>query len=158
MQFGFLPRSLDVSDSKMLIRCIADWQKALADIMSKGRASNGWLQMPLHDVGRAGRYALPVTHDLEINGSQDDEHPRFLVLILGFLLGLRLLPEGWGHLHATAVETGKCNSFMLMDKEVIPCLELASEFYQKYRQTRNVKRILSAVTLSHWSQVQPLQV
>ena len=44
-----------------------------------------------------------------------------------------------------------------MDKDVVPCLELASKFYKKYRQTRNVKRILSAITLSHWSEVQPLQ-
>jgi hypothetical protein len=157
MHFGFLPQSLDVSSSKISIRCIADWRKMLADIISQGRVSNGWLQMPLRDVHQAGRYELPVTHNIELHGSQDDERLRFLVLVLGFLLGLRLVPQGWGHLHATAVETGRCNSFLLMDKDVIPCLELASQFYQKYRQTRNVKRILSAVTLSQWSQVQPLQ-
>jgi len=157
MQFGFLPQSLDVSDSKMSIRCIADWRKLLADIVSQGRVSNGWLQMPLREGVRAGRYELPLTHDIEIRASQDDEQLRFLILILGFLLGLRLLPKGWGHLHATAVETGKCNSFLLMDRDIIPCLDLASNFYQQCRQTRNVKRMLSAVTLSHWSQVQPLQ-
>jgi hypothetical protein len=96
MQFGFLPRSLDVSDSKTSIRCIADWRRALADIISEERVSNGWLQMPLHDVSRAGRYQLPVTHDIEIKDSQDDEQLKFLVLILGFLFGLRLLPQGWG--------------------------------------------------------------
>jgi hypothetical protein len=129
----------------------------LADIVSRGDVSNGWLQMPAREWGRVGRYELPSTHDIEIRASQDDEQLRFLILVLGFLLGLRLLPKGWGHLHPTAIEVDKCNSFSLMDSEIIPCLELASNFYQRNRQTRNVKRVLSAISLSHWSQVQPLQ-
>jgi hypothetical protein len=60
-------------------------------------------------------------------------------------------------LHPTAIEIDECNSFTLVDSEIVPCLELASNFYQGYRQTRNVKRVLSAISLSHWSQAQPMQ-
>lgn len=157
MQFGFLPKSLDVSDNNISIRCTADWRKITADIVSTGHVSEGWLQMPIRKVRQADRYELPLTHEIEIRASQDDEALKFLILILGFFLGLRLLPKGWGHLHPTAVEIGKCNNFVLKDSEIIPCLVSALNFYAENRQTRNVNRLLSAVSLAHWSQTQPLQ-
>src|SRR4029077_20663577 len=120
------------------------------DIVSQGMVSNGWLQMPPHEGIRAGRYELPLTHRLEIDGCQDKELLNFTIIMLGFLLGLRLLPEGSGHLHTTALDTGKCNGFTLTDREILPCLALASEFFQLHHQSRNVKRMSSAVALLHW--------
>ncbi|WP_166308710.1 hypothetical protein [Bradyrhizobium sp. 2S1] len=98
-----------------------------------------------------------MTHEIEITGSQDDDQLRFSIITLGFLFGLRLLPEGWGHLHSTAIEVDKCNSFSVRDSEVIPCLELASDFYQRHHKTRNAKRMSSAISLLHWSQAQPME-
>jgi hypothetical protein len=157
MQFGFLPKSLDVSDGNISIRSTADGRTILAEFESGGRVSDGWYQKPVGKVRQAERYELPLTHEIEVRASQDDDELRFLILILGFLHGLRLLPEGWGHLHPTAVKTGRFNNFGLKDSEIIPCLISASNFYAENRQTRNVKRLLSAITLSHWGQTQSLQ-
>jgi hypothetical protein len=157
MQFGFLPKSLDVSDGNISIRSTADWRTILADFETNGHVSDGWFLMPIQKVRQADRYELPSTHEIEVRASHDDEELRFLILVLGSLFGLRLLPEGWGHLHPTAVEIGKCNNFVLKDSEIIPCLVSASKFYAENHRTKNVKRLLSAISLSHWSQTQPLQ-
>ncbi|MGX1320770.1 hypothetical protein AB7M17_004223 [Bradyrhizobium sp. USDA 377] len=84
----------------------------------------------------------------------DPDLQRFVVIVLGFLLGMRLLPEGWGHLHGTAIEVGKCNGFNMLDREVSPCLEHAAEFYLSHATGRNVKRLQSAISLIHWSKGQ----
>lgn len=156
MQLGFLPRSLDVSDRRIAIRCIADWREMLANIVSRGHVRDGWLYLP-RNGSRAYRYELPTAHEIEARASQDEEELRFLILVLGFLEGLRLLPAGWGHLHPTAVAVGKCNNFLVKDSEILPCLDLAANFYTANRQSRNVKRLLSAISLLHWSRIQPLQ-
>jgi len=151
MQFGFLPKPLDVSDSDISVRSTADGRAILAEFESDGRVSDGWHEMLVD------RYELPSTHKIEVHGSQDDDELKFLILVLGFLHGLRLLPEGWGHLHPASVKTGRFNNFILKESEILPCLMLASNFYRENRQTRNVKRLLSAITLSHWGQTQSLQ-
>jgi hypothetical protein len=151
MQFGFLPKPLDVSDSDISVRSTADGRAILAEFESDGRVSDGWHEMLVD------RYELPSTHKIEVHGSQDDDELKFLILVLGFLHGLRLLPEGWVHLHPASVKTGRFNNFILKESEILPCLMLASNFYRENRQTRNVKRLLSAITLSHWGQTQSLQ-
>jgi hypothetical protein len=156
MRFGFLPRRLDVAAGDFTIATIADWRAHRAEIEALGHVRNGWLYKPRKDGSPecVGRYQLPVTHEIQSTTYTDPELLQFFVLILGFLLGLRLLPEGWGHLHGTAIEPGKCNGFLIHDKEIIPCLELAGLFFRNNSQARNVKRLQSAVSLIQWSKGQ----
>jgi hypothetical protein len=156
MDFGFLSRHLEVSDSQFSIKGIADWQAIRTKFESQGLISNGIFYMPLKHRGPepVGRYELPVTHSIESHAFHDEERLRFVIIVLGFLLGLRLLPAGWGHLHGTAIEPGKCNSFTPANSEILPCLELASVYYDRQHPSRNVKRLQSAITLIHWSQIQ----
>jgi len=156
MKFGFLPRSLDIAAGDFTITTIADWRTAVAEIEAQGHVAKGWLFKPSRHDGPqpVGRFQLPITHEVLSASDNDPERMRFVVLVLGFLLGLRLLPEGWGHLHGTAVECGKCNGFLIADSEIIPCLELAAAFFASNRQNRNVKRIQSAISLIQWSKGQ----
>jgi hypothetical protein len=156
MEFGFLTRDLDIADGDFAIRTIGDWRTARADLEAGGHVVNGWFYMPrkLNSPEPAGRYQLPITHDLQSAKYSDPDLQRFVVIVLGFLLGLRLLPEGWGHLHGAAIEVGKCNGFNLFDREIIPCLERAAVFQIANANGRNVKRLESAISLIHWSKGQ----
>ena len=154
MEFGFLPRRLDVVAGDFDIATIADWRSLRAELEAHGHVANGWLFKPRKQGSpeSAGRFELPTTHEiLSARYGDDTALMQFVVIVLGFLLGLRLLPDGWGHLHGVAVEPGKCNGFIALDREIIPCLELAAQFYVNNQNTRNVKRMQSAISLIHWS-------
>lgn len=154
MRFGFLPRPLDVVAGDFVIATIADWRSLLSELKAQGHVVNGWLYKPLKQGSPepVGRFELPTTHEILSPRYGDDAAlMQFVVIVLGFLQGLRLLPEGWGHLHGVAVEPGKCNNFIPVDREIIPCLDLAAQFYVKNQNTRNAKRMQSAISLVHWS-------
>jgi len=157
MKFGFLPRQLDVGGGDFDITTIADWRSLLGELEAHGHVANGWLYMPRkHDSPESvGRFELPPTHEiLSTRYGDDTALMQFVVIVLGFLFGLRLLPDGWGHLHGVAIEPGKCNSFIPIEREIIPCLEMAAQFYTNNQNTRNVKRMQSAISLIHWSKGQ----
>jgi hypothetical protein len=154
MKFGFLPRKLEIATSDFTITTVLDWRAHRANLEAGGLVHKGWLYKPRRDDAPqpVGRYQLPETHEILSSKYDEPDLQQFIVLALGFLLGLRLLPEGWGHLHGTAIEPGKCNGFMILDKEIIPCLVSAAEFYLANNQSRNIKRLQSAISLVHWSQ------
>jgi hypothetical protein len=156
MEFGFLPRDLNLVSGDLSIRTIGDWRTELASLEAEGNIWNGWLYKPrrIDSPEPSGRYELPTTHDLQSLKFNDPDLQRFLVIVVGFLFGLRLLPAGWGHLHGTAIEIGKCNGFNVFDREILPCLECAAAFYVTHAKSRNVKRLQSAISLIHWSKGQ----
>src|SRR6267154_3760732 len=156
MEFGFLTRNLDIAAGDFSIRTISDWKTARASLEVDGHVANGWLFKPRkqNSPEPGDRFQLPTTHELSSEKYNDPDLQRFVVIVLGFLLGLRLLPDGWGHLHGTAIDVGKCNGFNLFDREIIPCLERAAAFHIANASGRNVKRLQSAISLIHWSKGQ----
>lgn len=156
MEFGFLTRDLDIATPAFSISTIGNWRSARTALESAGHIANGWMYMPrkANSPEPNGRYQLPTTHDLQSARYSDPDLQRFVVIVLGFLLGMRLLPEGWGHLHGTAIEVGKCNGIVVLDREISPCLERAADFYLRNSAGRNVKRLQSAISLIHWSRGQ----
>jgi hypothetical protein len=156
MEFGFLTRDLDIAGNDFSIRTINDWRAERLDLEANGHVANDWLYKPrkLNSPEPADRFELPTTHELQSDKYTDPGLQRFIVVVLGFLLGLRLLPEGWGHLHGTAIEVGKCNGFIVLDREIIPCLKHAAVFYTANANGRNAKRLQSAISLIHWSKGQ----
>jgi hypothetical protein len=157
VKLGFLPRSLDIAAGNFSIATIADWKQLRAEMEANGHVADGWLYKPRKHSSPEpiGRFELPETHEIvSVQYGDDTALMQFVVIVLGFLFGLRLLPEGWGHLHGVAIESGKCNGFIVPNREIIPCLELAAQFYTTNKQTRNVKRLQAAISLIHWSKGQ----
>ncbi len=132
MDFGYHPRWLNVSSPEIAIETMADLEAIRSKINASKQVKGQWLYMPLKDGGPepAGRYQLPTTHTLTLVNETDSDMSRFTIIVLGFLLGIRLLPAGWGHLHRTAIEQGAYSSFTPHDSEIIPCLKKAISFYK----------------------------
>ena len=87
--------------------------------------------VPVDGIEQAtGRFELPNTHVLvTINDSFDRELGEFLILVVGFMLGLRLTIEGTGHLTATPTKPGKLVGFTPTDSELLHGLTKAAHFW-----------------------------
>lgn len=95
----------------------------------------------------AGRFELPVTHVLSMPGCvQDAELGEFMVLVLGFLHGLRFTIEGTGHLFPTPHLEGTLVDFRPKNREVIPCMETALKTWKELEAEKR-KLLFGAI---HW--------
>jgi hypothetical protein len=146
-KFGFYPYANTFVAGKIRIEPLSNIAHAIGRVTNANRVNNDWFYPPLVSdrlsVGLisplkplvspqvyARRYQLPVTHVLHHSGTSSVERVHFLILCTGFLLGMRLLPEGWGHFSKTPVEKHKLTDLNVSDREVERCLLLFDKFWR----------------------------
>jgi hypothetical protein len=82
----------------------------------------------------ATRFELPPTHLLITPGrAYDAQYGEFIVLMLGFMYGLRLTVRGTGHLHPTPLREHSLVNFVPKRAEVLACLGKATVFWDSQR-------------------------
>lgn len=151
--FGFLKHRHEIDALGFEIRPLKHFDEAVARVLAEETAAERWyyprpVLSPTEKVSLpAARFELPPTHLLITAGrSLDDQYGEFLVLALGFLLGLRLTIRGIGHMHRTPHEPGTLVSFLPSKHEIPPCMEKATAFWDA--QPPRIRKLMFGAI--HW--------
>jgi len=132
LDFGCLPIRLDLRAGDIAITTRADFADTMDGIEKSGRVHDGWMYPTLPTLigKRYGpfpypepRYVLPLTHELRHDGMATADQLHFLIGTVGFLLGFRLLPDGYGYLQRTPMRSGLTTDLGAVDAgELAFCL------------------------------------
>ena len=101
-----------------------------------------------HVIQRSRDETLPCTHVLVFkSGVQAEELERFVITFFGWLKGLHLVQEGWGHLYRVAVKCGQLTDFNCHNQIVTRAIELAQSFWTQHQADGAAKSLFGAL---HW--------
>jgi hypothetical protein len=133
-------------------------QTIIDKVLAENRIYEGWFYPPIVQLGAVKnslvaplkplvsptipttRFQLPVTHHLSHSISDSEEKIHFLIASLGLLLGMRLLPEGWGHFYRTPVDEHKLCDLIVTPSDVEHCLNCFDNFWD--RESEELRGIL----------------
>jgi hypothetical protein len=163
IRFGFLPEAIEFSASGISVSPLGTHHASVEAVLSSALVRDHWFHPPMERVAdpftgqvRLGPrvsnwFSLPATHELKHSRASDPERLRFLVFLCGFFVGLRLLPDGFGHLHRTPIRLHELTDFYCSPTEAAAGLELVDRFWRgTSRHRRNL--LLSVVNLHQVSQ------
>lgn len=158
IRFGFRPYNEGLRLADISIEPLDDIDHRIDDYRSSGHIWNGWFEMPLAKppYGRigefptsdviplvpVGRVELPPSHILRHRMSNSTSRLRYLVGCIGFLSGMTLLPEGFGHLSRFPAERGKHGDFYGRMDEVAAHLTCFDQFF--FDEGREASALLSS--------------
>lgn len=153
--FGFWSRidALDAFCGNAFRVTAADGAEgAVRSVLNHAQRDGDWFEPPVEE-GAGGllvpvrRFELPVTHVLATPGRpHDDGLGEFLVLVLGFALGMRFTVEGTGHLARAAIGEATLVNFSPRGREVLHVLGGALAFWDAHAP--EVRRL--AFGTVHW--------
>ncbi|MBI3707616.1 MAG: hypothetical protein HY246_08060 [Proteobacteria bacterium] len=134
--FGWLREPLQLHDAVFAIKPQPSFEDRKREVEAAFPLGSAWI-VPPNGYGTfdgvevpSERYELSKTHTLATNGrSYDKAYGQFIILVLGFVLGLRLTIEGDGHLYATPWKQGSLVSFVPKGSEILRCLHAATTFW-----------------------------
>ena len=144
IRFGFRPynEGFDVSD--IIVEPVGNIDNLISRYRGSGQIWGRWFQLPLTETvegkGRfstvnekplvaTGRYELPPSHILTHNRTNSLTRLRFLVQSIGFLSGMTILPEGYGHLTRFPAHRGVHGDFYGSVDEISSLIESFDRFH-----------------------------
>lgn len=160
MRFGFCPRFLAFSGGDLSVETLSNLESSKSEVMNSGLVEGDWVYSPplqLHDMfsgeirpsPRSGRiFGLPKTHELTHRSSNDPEQLRFLIWMLGFILGMRLTDTERGFLDATTITPGTLHDIVWMGHSDEKALVIADEFWRKHIQRPDVSMGITGIVHS----------
>ena len=144
LQIGYYPRKLDFQTSSGIkVATLPDLDEHVHAVSIADNVQHGWyFENPPQRV-----FALPKTHSIEHPNPINDEHLRFLIWCLGFLLGMRLTDTEAGFVDATPIETGKLahDIVWIGNEGRQKALNCADLFWRKYASTPRIAKALTGV-------------
>lgn len=153
-KFGWLGALYQLTGNRFEISTIEDKEKSASDHFGNLLA-DGWVYRPL-DAPRGTttqlipslRIELPVTHQIQLKLSDAGEAVEdFAILVFGWLLGLHLVPEGYGHLNKVAVEQGKLVDFTPYKRDLPKILDDAVDYFMSPEKCKAPSGMHGAI---HW--------
>lgn len=151
--FGWWDRNTEFGDELFEIRPVQRFTQAVDEVRRAGSLGPEWFHPPVEHSSTEGvdlpceRFALPVTHCLTVTGhAYDADQGDFLVLVLGFCLGLKLTPQGTGHLMATPWKERTLSPFYADKRDILVVLRHALNFWLS--QPPEVRSL--AFSAIHW--------
>lgn len=153
-KFGWLGASYQLTGDRFEISTIEGDEKSALEHFGSLLA-DGWVYRPL-DAPRGTttplipslRIELPVTHQIQLKPSDAGEAVEdFAILVFGWLLGLHLVPEGFGHLNKVAVEQGKLVDFAPNTRDIPRILDGAVDFFATRKKSKSSSGMYGAI---HW--------
>jgi hypothetical protein len=156
MEFGFLPRRLDIVVGSIMVQTLPDFQMAIDGYETWDGVERGWIYAGPQEVRSSkGVHLLPYpsrvfglrkTHSICHATADGDAHIRFLVWGLSFLHGMRLTTTGAGFLDATPIKPGTLVDFQCGPKSLNAGLLLFEGFWQTHRtDSVTAKRLVAAI-------------
>lgn len=116
-KFGYWECTHEYPGEKVSVRPASDFEQAKSLACQQAQRGEVYFMPHIQKLDGGGcapadRFELPITHVLSIPGRpQDRQLGEFMVLVLGFLHGLRFTVEGDGHLFRTPHRQGTLVSF-----------------------------------------------
>ena len=134
----------------------AKFARAVAEATTRGIASSDWIYPPVvqradrHTAGPTIMFLLPSTHYLRIDPKLDrPQMADFLVMVLGFFLGLKLNPAGIGHLLRTPRRMGYLVNFTNRGRDLERAMRRAISFFHAHDSNGEVLSLASAAIHSY---------
>ncbi|SIQ03843.1 hypothetical protein [Halanaerobium kushneri] len=139
IEFGFLNESKIYSSDLMEIIPLDDITEKYEFLKENFYIENSWLYPPIgYDKKNkptkcVSWFALPNSHKLLLKSKfkKNNELQKFIPTIFGFLKGLQMYRDGWGHYYKTPIKEGKLISFYCNDKELCKIIDKIIFLYQK---------------------------
>lgn len=121
MKFGWLDYNKVIDANFVKIAPIENFSSAIDEVNNSYQKDNIWYYQPIvcetdkPEVVRQ-RFELPLTHYIvQKRGNYDKEFLEFIIVFFGWLHGLRLNPEGWGHLIKTPIKQNTLVDFIVLN-------------------------------------------
>lgn len=136
--FGIIREPMAVQGRRFTVEPNARFQEAVDLVFPMGLGQQlRWIHPPtidrdpLNADGYAYSFNHPSTHDLILDQALalHDDLPDFLILLLGFLLGIKLHPAGLGGLRKMPLHRGMLVEFTATDADLVEALEAGIDFY-----------------------------
>lgn len=132
IRFGWLDLRLKLDTPSLQVEPLPDWKDQIAQIKGSRVFGKEFIHLPVAPEADTGvlvpheRMQLPATHVMKLPGRGPEEsRDLYLTAVLGFLLGLRLVPEGMGHLHRVRHKPRDGVMFYSDTREITTCMERA---------------------------------
>ena len=158
MKFGWLPKNHSYETSTLCIQTLPEFEDSVSNVLNSAHIYKDWFYPPIKGGDGSSIeqippvpipwFFLPLTHNIKYKcGLASSALNEFLITVLGWSQGLRLIPEGWGHFYKVAVEPGKLSDFILFEEDVPRLLELAEGFWHRHQATGVASTMFGAI---HW--------
>lgn len=160
-EFGYLERPINLENSTLSIQSSTDYDFAVPldpNVLTYCSPVPPTAQYPFNGIWHsAERYTLPINHSLLLKETEDEKGlGEFLVVLLGFLYGLRLTIKGTGHLRPTPIKIGSLVNFCPSDRDVLEVMSYGLAFWQNNNE-QNRRLLFSAMHYYLISQSYTLQ-
>lgn len=158
-RFGWWPRNSIIDARVVRVDLLPTFEKAKKAVQNHPRAYDGWFYPPLQPVRTssaetkdppqvpASIYELPPTHS--ITGTvawMDDDYLHFVIALMGFIDGMRLVPEGWQHFYKAPIRTGKLADLVCDHREIAEIVFVATGWWQ----THSIEERRAMFAAMHW--------
>ena len=153
MRFGWLNSNHTYETDSVKISVLDDFQEAIAKVTKSSNQDGEWFYPPItcSSAGLsvpASRYELPFTHLISQKKQPENEKfIQFIILYFGWLNGVRLNPEGWGHLNKSAIKLGSLVDFVVYEQRMPLLLTKGEEFWQTHQHDQLADTMFGAI---HW--------
>ena len=156
MNFGWLNDKSVYKANAIEIKPLASIDNAISEVINSSQNDGTWYYPPIvYKTDKssprvvAERFELPLTHQIvQINQTQDQEFLKFMIVFFGWLNGMRLNPEGWGHLIKTPIKQGALSDFSkLKHSDIVKLLDKAEVFWNSHQHDNLADLMLGAL---HW--------
>lgn len=153
--FGWIEEPWSYQNQQISIRPVENFPQWVGHVTYTGISSDDWIYPPIvqrmdqNVAGPTVRFMLPSTHYLSIDPALDrPEMADFLILSLGFLLGLNLKPAGLGHLHRTARRMGYLVNFVPVGQDLEYAVNRVIRFFHMHEHHPDILSLATAAL--HW--------
>jgi len=160
MKFGYFPEPLDFTIGDLSVATLPGLDAQRADVTQSEGVEDDWCFAPLakvHDImtgdvrtrPASGRvFGLPKTHTLSHRASDDVEHLRFIVWMLGFIYGIRLTESEAGFLDATPIKPGKLHDVVWLGNSEPKALGIVDAYWHKHAANPRIAKGLMGIVHS----------
>lgn len=159
MDFGFLKENIYYETEGFQIAPLPDIWERVEGLSSAGLISEGWLYPPVEEPRGKHEdpekfpkipwraFNLPATHQVNLkNNCKNREREEFIVNILGFIKGVKLIPSEWCHFYRVQIEPHRSIGFYCTENETVEILNKVDQFFHTHKpETQKV--LFGAI---HW--------
>jgi len=145
MEFGFLSENICYETEDCKISPLGNFSDKIKALQSEGLIHDGWLYPPCEEPSRRHNdpdklpkipcraFSLTPTHIIETkNGLYEKDREEFLINVLGFIKGVKLVPSEWSHFYRVPINLHKLVGFVCTKGETQSLLEISNHFYSTH--------------------------
>ncbi|BBA71019.1 hypothetical protein [Geobacter sulfurreducens] len=159
MDFGFLKEDICYETEDFRIAPLPDIWERVESLSSTGLISEGWFYPPIEEP-RGGHedpvefpkvpwraFNLLPSHQVNLKRDcKNTKREEFIVNILGFIKGVKLIPSDWCHFYRVQIEPNRSIGFHCTEDEIVEVISKADKFFIT-QKPETVKIFFGAV---HW--------